>query len=304
MNSIIAKMYPVKEDNIFYDNLVNNIQRLFIDTEKNDSQQFSVSPSNYSIANRSSSSNETSPESYFDYSFYQSDSSSLRNQAETNNYQQFRSQPRDITGLTYSHGPNMLNTQRRIETPIRRERPILGRQVLPETGCLKEPDNNMWPSSPEKQGYELFPIKKESPLGSLSPISNRTSSFSISPTYVDPPQATASWRLLSEDYYNMRPASTSTKYEESKMCTLCKKNGERPQVYMDHNLKEKKDKRYVVTCPILRSHVCTICSASGDNAHTLSYCPVLRNKNNGKPLPSTTITLKSTRVKSNGQKRY
>ncbi|XP_048000165.1 uncharacterized protein LOC125237211 [Leguminivora glycinivorella] len=101
-------------------------------------------------------------------------------------------------------------------------------------------------------------------------------------------------------------ASTSSRFPEMtpKMCSFCRKNGETPMVYTTHCVKEKVGNRNVVTCPILRSHVCTTCGVSGDNAHTITYCPVLRSTNNGMRLKSTTITLKSTRIKSDGRKRY
>ncbi|XP_063390368.1 uncharacterized protein LOC134675987 [Cydia fagiglandana] len=104
---------------------------------------------------------------------------------------------------------------------------------------------------------------------------------------------------------NMNLGATSRFPEVAqKMCSFCRKNGETPLVYMTHCVKEKRGNRNIVTCPILRSHVCSTCGVSGDNAHTITYCPVLRSTNNGVPLKSTTITLKNTRVKSNGRRRY
>lgn len=54
------------------------------------------------------------------------------------------------------------------------------------------------------------------------------------------------------------------------LCHFCKRNGERRSVFTSHSL---KDKHGTVTCPILRRYICPICGATGDDAHTVGYCP-------------------------------
>jgi hypothetical protein len=52
-------------------------------------------------------------------------------------------------------------------------------------------------------------------------------------------------------------------------CSFCKNNGESEEVYTSHVL---KDVSGMVTCPILQLHVCPICEATGQMAHTITYC--------------------------------
>uniref|UniRef100_A0A2A4K9K4 Nanos-type domain-containing protein n=1 Tax=Heliothis virescens TaxID=7102 RepID=A0A2A4K9K4_HELVI len=167
--------------------------------------------------------------------------------------------------------------------------------------------------------YELFSAEKREfefkpPVSTLSPISSygqasprfsptlpsTPTSVKFGPTHMPP---TLPFKMPSQP--NFGP--TSSRHQEikpSKMCTFCRKNGETPSVYMTHNVRENVGNKNIVSCPILRSHVCSTCGAFGDNAHTITYCPVLRSNNNGRPLQSTTITLKNTRIKSNGRRRY
>ncbi|XP_021074264.1 nanos homolog 2 [Mus pahari] len=55
------------------------------------------------------------------------------------------------------------------------------------------------------------------------------------------------------------------------ICNFCKHNGESRHVYTSHQLKTPEG---VVVCPILRHYVCPVCGATGDQAHTLKYCPL------------------------------
>ena len=82
-------------------------------------------------------------------------------------------------------------------------------------------------------------------------------------------------------------------------CTFCLKNGERTEMVKSHNL--RKPDSNLVECPILRAYTCETCHATGDYAHTRSYCPKLRMLE-GK-VCSATIALKSTLRQANGNLR-
>lgn len=66
-----------------------------------------------------------------------------------------------------------------------------------------------------------------------------------------------------------------------KLCVFCKNNGESVSLYASHVLKDEEGR---VCCPILRKYTCPLCGVSGDNAHTIRYCP--KNEGNVSSTPS------------------
>lgn len=66
--------------------------------------------------------------------------------------------------------------------------------------------------------------------------------------------------------------------KSKKSCVFCKNNGESTAVYTSHVLKDTEGR---TTCPVLRKYTCPICGKSGDEAHTIKYCPSNESNENG-----------------------
>lgn len=156
---------------------------------------------------------------------------------------------------------------------VRHPRPIVGRRILGSKESFKnERDLNILQID-NHRNYELFPTDNKgfefhSPPKTNNNYYNLANKSPVQQNLISP----KTYTQKVTNFNPFTPTSTPCSSKEdfgTKMCTFCRKNGETPMVYMTHYVKEKIGNRHIVTCPILRSHECKTCGASGDNAHTL-----------------------------------
>ncbi|RDD42367.1 Nanos-like protein 1 [Trichoplax sp. H2] len=74
------------------------------------------------------------------------------------------------------------------------------------------------------------------------------------------------------------------------VCVFCRNNGEHEDVYTSHQLKDADGK---ITCPILKAYTCPICGATGENSHTIKYCPSNKETSLGNGTNTTTAVTTS-----------
>lgn len=74
-----------------------------------------------------------------------------------------------------------------------------------------------------------------------------------------------------------------------KHCVFCENNNEPEALVKSHTVRDKLGR---VLCPKLRTYVCPICYDSGDNAHTVKYCPK-------KPIVTMEDVLKAGNMRAN-----
>lgn len=78
-----------------------------------------------------------------------------------------------------------------------------------------------------------------------------------------------------------RRKQTQRSKQEPKICVFCRNNGAPEEVFGSHVLKTPDGR---VVCPILRAYTCPLCSANGDNAHTIKYCPLSKDQSSQRVL--------------------
>ena len=67
-----------------------------------------------------------------------------------------------------------------------------------------------------------------------------------------------------------RAKMNNEQYSKVRFCIFCQKSGQPIVTQKSHTL---RDENGCVICPYLRATLCPLCGATGDDAHTLKYCP-------------------------------
>ena len=173
---------------------------------------------------------------------------------------------------------------------------VVNSRPAPQSSPALPPTTNVYVNHSGVSSHERKPPEIEQFSSNLPDQHPPAGSSSVSPPQALPPDSL--FRPFNVEQLEMQRLAgnhnRNRRNQNHRECAFCRNNGEPAQIYRDHKLREGG----VVTCPYLREIVCELCGATGDQAHTRTYCPM----NNQQRL-SIPMLLKKTKHTSAGKLR-